>query len=276
MIESTDLLHPLRQTSVQLRVIYRGGSRRRDGTGEGKFLVGMLDFHSNLDWLAAIRGPDRLCMDLLDVPEQVHHAMASTRELYPQTYDALYKAGNMAGRGTCGWLPFFCQERYATTQCDFACLLSPPQFNEFVLPALEEESDFLDHSIYHYDGATALQHFDAVTGIKSLDGIQWTPTAGGPPIADTQSGFRAYPLPETLALGVKARRFQYEIEVLVQARRRGLPVIEVPVSVTYEPEHISHFHPFFDFLRNFGVFSRLITQRVLGRNETPGERRPWG
>ena len=150
--------------------------------GQGKFLVGMLDLHSNLDWLAAIRGPDRLCMDLLDVPEQVHRAMASARELYPPTYDALYKAGNMAGRGSCGWLPFFCQERYATTQCDFACLLSPPQFNEFVLPALEEESDFLDHSIYHYDGATALQHFDAVTSIKSLDGIQWTPTAGGPPM----------------------------------------------------------------------------------------------
>jgi len=36
--------------------------------------------------------------------------------------------------------------------------------------------------VYHYDGATALQHFDAITGIAALDGIQWTPTAGGPPI----------------------------------------------------------------------------------------------
>ncbi len=105
----------------------------------------------------------------------------------------------------------------------------------------------------------------------------WVRTAGGPAISDTQSGFRAYPLPETLALDVKARRFQYEIEVLVQARRRGLPVIEVPVGVIYQPgaERISHFHPFFDFLRNFGVFSRLITQRVLGRDKPPGERRPW-
>ena len=150
--------------------------------GEGKFLVGMLDLHSNFDWLAAIRGPDRLCMDLLDVPELIHRAMASARELYPQTYNALYEAGNMAGRGSCGWLPFFSERRYATTQCDFACLLSPPQLNEFALPALEEECDFLDRSVYHYDGATCLQHFDAITGIKSLDGIQWTPTAGGPPM----------------------------------------------------------------------------------------------
>ncbi len=105
----------------------------------------------------------------------------------------------------------------------------------------------------------------------------WVRMAGGPSISDTQSGFRAYPLPEALTLDVKARRFQFEIEVLVQARRRGLPVIEVPVGVTYQPggQRISHFHPFFDFLRNFGVFSRLITQRVLGLDKTPGERRPW-
>jgi hypothetical protein len=42
-------------------------------------------------------------------------------------------------------------------------------------------------------------------------------------------------------------------------------VVESPVSVSYRPgtPRISHFHPFFDFLRNFGMFSRLITQRVL-------------
>jgi hypothetical protein len=152
--------------------------------GEGKFLVGALDLHSNFDWLVAIRGPDRLCMDLVDTPELIHRAMRSVRELYPITYTALYEAGNMAGRGTGGWLPYFCEERYATTQCDFACLLSPAQFNEFVLPALEEESEFLDRSVYHYDGATALQHFDAVTSIGRLDGIQWTPTAGGPPMVE--------------------------------------------------------------------------------------------
>jgi len=150
--------------------------------GEGKFLVGMLDLHSNFDWLVAVRGPDRVCMDLLDMPDVIRGAMRNVRELYPKTYEALYGAGNMAGRGTCGWLPYYSEGRWATVQCDFSCLLSPEQFNEFVLPALEEECDLLDHSVYHYDGKTCLQHFDAITGIPSLDGIQWTPTAGGPPM----------------------------------------------------------------------------------------------
>ncbi len=152
--------------------------------GKGKFGVGMLDFHSNLDWLAAIREPAKLCMDLLDCPELVHRAMASVRQLYPVVYNTLYEAAGMADTGTGGWLPYWSEGRYATVQCDFACLLSPAQFGEFVLPALEEECQFLDRSVYHYDGATCLQHFDAITGIGRLDGIQWTPTAGGPPMTE--------------------------------------------------------------------------------------------
>lgn len=106
----------------------------------------------------------------------------------------------------------------------------------------------------------------------------WVRLAGGPPVSDSQSGFRIYPLPEILDLDVRARRFQYEIEVLVKAYRQGIPAVEVPVGVTYpaEGERISHFHPFFDFLRNFGTFSRLITQRVLGGRLREGNDRPWG
>ncbi len=60
-------------------------------------------------------------------------------------------------------------------------------------------------------------------------------------------------------------RFQFEVEILVKAAWEQLPVIEVPVSVSYAPgkERISHFRPFIDFLRNTGTFARLITQRIL-------------
>ena len=92
----------------------------------------------------------------------------------------------------------------------------------------------------------------------------WVKCASGRQLADSQSGFRAYPLPETLQLGVKARRFQFEIEVLVKACWMGLPIVEVPVGVHYAKEQrISHYRPFTDFLRNTGTFARLITQRFL-------------
>jgi glycosyltransferase involved in cell wall biosynthesis len=93
----------------------------------------------------------------------------------------------------------------------------------------------------------------------------WVRVSGGPRLTDSQSGFRVYPLPEILDLGVRARRYQYEIEVLVKAQQQGIPVIEAPVGVVYQADipRVSHFHPFLDFLRNTGTFSRLITRRVF-------------
>ena len=93
----------------------------------------------------------------------------------------------------------------------------------------------------------------------------WIVLAGGPRMADSQSGFRIYPLPEVLQLNVAARRYQFEVEVLVKAGWEKRPVIEVPISVSYAPgkKRISHFRPFIDFLRNTWTFTRLITRRIL-------------
>jgi len=95
----------------------------------------------------------------------------------------------------------------------------------------------------------------------------WVRMSGGPALADSQSGMRVYPLPEVIVLPTKAQRFQFEVEVLVQAKRKGLPVLEVPVRVDYNPggERISHFRPFVDFVRNALTFTRLIFTRIFSR-----------
>ncbi len=93
----------------------------------------------------------------------------------------------------------------------------------------------------------------------------WVWVSGGPMVSDSQSGFRLYPLPEVLALEVQARRFQYEVEVLVKAHQKKIPIMETAVQVVYQKgaERISHFHPWQDFLRNSATFSRLILQRIF-------------
>jgi glycosyltransferase involved in cell wall biosynthesis len=93
----------------------------------------------------------------------------------------------------------------------------------------------------------------------------WVWTSCGKWLSDSQSGFRVYPLPETLRLGTKARRFQFEVEVLVWAVWSGIPIIEAPVHAIYDPpdERISHFRPWLDFWRNTHTFARLIATRVL-------------
>ncbi len=99
----------------------------------------------------------------------------------------------------------------------------------------------------------------------------WVRLSVGPGIFDSQCGFRIYPLPEAMDLKVMSRRFQFEVEILVKAGWRKIPVIEVPISVTYPPRHErkSHFKPFIDFLRNAATFSRLIAQRILGFSHLP-------
>ena len=92
----------------------------------------------------------------------------------------------------------------------------------------------------------------------------WVWAAGGHRCRDSQSGFRIYPLPETLQLGIVADRYQFEVEVIVKARWKKVPLVQAPVSVRYPPgERVSHFRPFVDFMRNSNTFSRLIVQRLF-------------
>ena len=98
----------------------------------------------------------------------------------------------------------------------------------------------------------------------------WVWAAGGPLISDSQSGFRLYPLPEALHLGVKATRYQFEVEVLVRAKQRGIETVEAPVRVVYQAkgERVSHFQPWLDFRRNSATFSRLIWERIFGASRS--------
>jgi glycosyltransferase involved in cell wall biosynthesis len=89
---------------------------------------------------------------------------------------------------------------------------------------------------------------------------RWVEIACGQRLPDTQSGFRVYPLPQTLDLRVRARRFAFETEVLIRAAREGLPIVSVPVQVYYPPprERASHYRPFRDTVRIIFVVLGLI------------------
>lgn len=146
-----------------------------------KFGIGVLDLHSNLDCLAAVRGPQNLCMDLVDCPDMIAVAMDRVRRTYRPIYNELYVASGQDKTGTSSWLPFYCEGKFACIQCDFICMISPELARRFLYPALEEEAEFLDHCCYHLDGPDALVHLDDILAIKQIDAIQWVPGAGNAP-----------------------------------------------------------------------------------------------
>lgn len=79
----------------------------------------------------------------------------------------------------------------------------------------------------------------------SLAGF-WMNWITGVPIADTQSGFRVYPLALLDAVPLRGRRFVSETAILVDAVRRGWRVTEIPIRSVPRAARPSRFHPLAD------------------------------
>ena len=119
------------------------------------------------------------------------------------------------------------------------------------LPAFIEKSELMPDAIIV--GARNMDQ-DNIPG-KSSFGHKfsnfWFKVETGINCPDTQSGFRLYPLQELKNIKFVTRKYEFEIEVLVRAAWKGIPIGTVPVMVHYEPKEtrISHFRPFRDFSR---------------------------
>ncbi len=147
---------------------------------QDRFLLATLDMHSHMDALSALRGPMGLCYDVMDCPEKVHKILDAVRKTYPDIFNMTRDAGKMERSGYTCWAPLYSEESYSVVSCDFACMLSPEQTREFVIPAVEEEAAFLTNSLYHIDGAGALKNLDDILAIERIGAIQWVPGAGQP------------------------------------------------------------------------------------------------
>jgi len=90
----------------------------------------------------------------------------------------------------------------------------------------------------------------------------WSWIACGTWVGDSQSGLRVYPLPATSELAGNARRYSYEVEVLVRGVWAGLMVQPIPVEVEYPPDRVSHFHKLKDNWRTAWTFTRLVARRL--------------
>ncbi|MGZ3930787.1 MAG: DUF2062 domain-containing protein [Bacteroidia bacterium] len=84
-------------------------------------------------------------------------------------------------------------------------------------------------------------------------------------LPDTQSGYRLYPVQRLKKIWFFTTKFEFEIEVIVKAAWRGIPVIQVPVNVFYAPkeERISHFRPGKDFTRISFLNTYLVVLAAL-------------
>jgi glycosyltransferase involved in cell wall biosynthesis len=70
-------------------------------------------------------------------------------------------------------------------------------------------------------------------------------------LPDTQSGYRLYPVEKMKDMRFFTSKFEFEIEVMVKAAWKDIPIKAIPIQVYYASgkERVSHFRPGKDFLR---------------------------
>ncbi len=90
----------------------------------------------------------------------------------------------------------------------------------------------------------------------------WFKVETGATLADTQCGFRCYPLKSINRLRVKSQHYAYELEIMVKAAWAGIPLVAQPVSADYAAatSRLSHFDPWRDMVRISMLHSRLSIQ----------------
>jgi 5-methyltetrahydrofolate--homocysteine methyltransferase len=144
----------------------------------GKILICPPTLVANLDALSALRGPQRLMIDLAVCPEKVQRALGQVNAAHTQIMAACARAFQFDRYGSMNVEGAYTTGTQSRPQCDASCMISPAMFRELVAPCLESEADDADAFVYHLDGPGAIKHLEALCGIPKLDMIAWVHGAG--------------------------------------------------------------------------------------------------
>jgi hypothetical protein len=148
-------------------------------TGQDKWVTGYPDLHTGVDALSAIRGRDRLALDLMENPAAVHRAMRQMTALWKSVVDTVSGIILPAGQGTTNWTMGWSSQRFLCIgQNDFTCMISLQMFEEFCGPDNRECCDHVDRTLYHLDGPGAVRHVPWLLRLEKLHCIQWIQGAG--------------------------------------------------------------------------------------------------
>jgi hypothetical protein len=147
--------------------------------GGDKWVTGYPDLHTGLDALSAIRGRDRLALDLIEYPAAIHRAMRQMTALWKWVIDAVSDIILPAGQGTTNWTMGWSRARFLCIgQNDFTCMISPGMFEEFCGADTRQCCEYIDWALYHLDGPGAVRHLPWLLQLENLHCIQWIQGAG--------------------------------------------------------------------------------------------------
>jgi len=93
----------------------------------------------------------------------------------------------------------------------------------------------------------------------------WFRAETGVNLADTQCGFRCYPLGEISKLKMDFGGFVFETELLVKAAWAGIDIVPLPIPALYDADSVSrsHYRPVADTLKFSAMNTKLFFASLL-------------
>lgn len=147
----------------------------------GEYYVGLTDIHAGADGLVSLRGSEKAAFDIYDNPDHFKKRVNEIFEVFKTVTKLQHSMIAEKQKSSSNWAGILHPDAlWYPTSCDFSCMISEDSFEEFIIPELTAEIDWLPYSIYHLDGVGALRHLDRLLRIDKLRGIQWVPGAGQP------------------------------------------------------------------------------------------------
>lgn len=138
------------------------------------------DLGGILDIICSLRGTENMLYDLYDYPDEVKECTKLVTRLWFEAFDLQVESIRRAGQPFNNWMNIPSSKPWYPLQCDFSYMISPAQFEEFVLPHLVEQVNHMERSVYHLDGIGEIPHLDMLLDIDGLTAIQWVPGGGQP------------------------------------------------------------------------------------------------
>lgn len=170
----------------RIREFYRGAVELWGGAVQ----LGMCDLGGTLDILQSFFPSAGLSLELYDNPDEINRLIGEVHESWWAHFDAFQEIIAASNQGYTAWTPILSQESYYMLQCDFAYMIGPDMFDEFVLPELSDSCARLERPFYHLDGDGQLVHLDRILSIPGLAGVQWIPGEGAPDIRNWPPVYR--------------------------------------------------------------------------------------
>ena len=150
--------------------------------GVGKYVVGIPDLQGGGEIIALMRGNEELAMDLIladkgDIMTALREEVHAWHFYYQTCFEIIHRHMD----GYVDWLGVWSEVPCVTVENDFSGMISTKMFEEFFMPSVAQQCEWVDRTMYHLDGPDAVRHTDTLLALSTLNGIQWVPGAGAPP-----------------------------------------------------------------------------------------------